>query len=134
MLIILALALSAAAIYNADVFTDPFATSVSRIEKCYFENGQISCEISYNRLGEMHGPQVHYDRGGRVIIEGLYEHGDWVMIRELQYENGTMLTRTPTWTPPFMRDATSPIPGGYTDYRRLERRPDPHAAEFVRKD
>ena len=108
-----------------DALTDPFAADVVRIEKEYFDNGRIANETSFNRCGEMHGLQVHYDPDGSIREEFVYAHNEWQIYRKFDYDQELMHSSIALWSPPYIKSVTESMPEEYREFRSTERTDDP---------
>ena len=119
------LVLTIAVTQGFDAFTDPFVAEVVRIDKEYYDNGQIANETSFNRFGEMHGLQVHYDPDGSIREEFVYARNEWQIYRRFDYGQERMHTTIGLWTPPYSQSVTESMPETYRDFRSTERTEDP---------
>ena len=105
-----------------DAITDPFAASAARTEKVYLSTGEIANETTFNRRGEKHGLQTIYDPDGSIREEYVYQHDEWQVHRLFQADEELVYVTVATWTPPYFRPSTEPMPEWYREYRNEERR------------
>lgn len=117
-------------IHRWDAIVDPLAASTARVEKTYFNTGEIASETTFNRRGEKHGLQVIYDLDGSIREEYVYRHDEWQVHRLFHYDEGLVYVTIATWTAPYTASSTEPMPDWYRDYRNEERQDPPRRARL----